>query len=131
MRRFFESKIAVASTSLLFALAFAWNATQGNPAPTGHLLFTSETVMLAHGPVLPPDPWAGGSVAAPVTMAHGPVLPPDPWAGGSVAAPVTMAHGPVLPPDPWAGGSVAAPVTMAHGPVLPPDPWAGGSVLSA
>jgi hypothetical protein len=131
MRSFFENKIVVAASSCLFTLAFAWNATHGTHPLNGHQLMRGQSVVVAHGPVLPPDPWAGGNVAAPVTTAHGPVLPPDPWAGGNVVAPITIAHGPVLPPDPWAGGNVTATITIAHGPIPPPDPWAGGNVISA
>jgi hypothetical protein len=29
--------------------------------------------MVAHGPILPPDPWDT------LMVAHGPILPPDPW----------------------------------------------------
>ena len=46
--------------------------------------------LAAHGPTMPPDPWAGYAAL------HGPTMPPDPWAG-------EHRHGPTMPPDPWAG----------------------------
>jgi hypothetical protein len=119
MRNFFENKIAFAATFSMFALAFACNF--GNPTQsfTGKFLFKVQPLTQAHGPMVPPDPWSGGSV----TVAHGPMVPPDPWSGGSVI----VAHGPMVPPDPWSGGSV----TVAHGPMVPPDPWSGGSITRA
>jgi len=94
MRKFFENKFAFAAIVSLFALAFAWNMSQGLEPRTSHLPAPSNDSNVAHGPMLPPDPWAGGT-----NVAHGPMLPPDPWAGGT-----NVAHGPMLPPDPWAGG---------------------------
>jgi hypothetical protein len=29
--------------------------------------------MVAHGPIMPPDPWDT------LMVAHGPIMPPDPW----------------------------------------------------
>ena len=99
MHRFLENQVAYAATASLFAIALAWNVTQGTQPLVGHMFMQPQPIVLAHGPMLPPDPWAGES--KPVTIAHGPMLPPDPWAGES--KPVTIAHGPMLPPDPWAG----------------------------
>jgi hypothetical protein len=99
MHRFLENKVAYAATASLFVIAITSNAMQGSQPFTGHMLMQPPPVAVAHGPMLPPDPWAGES--KPVTVAHGPMLPPDPWAGES--KPVTVAHGPMLPPDPWAG----------------------------
>jgi hypothetical protein len=82
MLSFFENKIACAAIVSSFAIAFAWNVTQGVQPTTGHLLFPPVTV--AHGPMIPPDPWEGTTVA-PVTVAHGPMIPPDPWEGTTVA----------------------------------------------
>jgi len=101
MYRFFENKVAFAAILLSFSVAFAWNLTQGTKPCAAHEFFQAAALKVAHGPILPPDPWAGGSER--VTVAHGPMLPPDPWAGGSER--VTVAHGPMLPPDPWAGGA--------------------------
>lgn len=87
MRSFFENRIAFAAIFSSFAIAFAWNVTQeGGPVSHRPLIRLHQFDALAHGPMIPPDPWAGGSVTAPVTIAHGPMIPPDPWAGGSVAA---------------------------------------------
>ena len=121
MRSFFENKIAFAATSLLFALAFAWNLSQGSQAGY-HLLLPTESVTTAHGPLVPPDPWTGSGS---VTVAHGPLVPPDPWTGSGS---VTVAHGPLVPPDPWTGSGS---VTVAHGPLVPPDPWTGSGTFRA
>ena len=100
MRGVYSNKIMC--VALLSLFAFASNLTEGNPLLAGRSLFPSPLANpVAHGPMLPPDPWAG-TVTKPVTVAHGPMLPPDPWAG-TVTKPVTVAHGPMLPPDPWAG----------------------------
>ena len=100
--RIIESKIAFAITTIVFVSGLVWNANQGaGLSLPGHGVFSP--VEVAHGPTLPPDPWA-------VAAKHGPTLPPDPWA-------VAAKHGPTLPPDPWA-------VAAKHGPTLPPDPWA-------
>ena len=117
MRNLFENKVFYAVTVFLFAVGFAWNAKPG-PRSVGaeRIWLLSDNELLAHGPVLPPDPWEGGT-----QVKHGPVLPPDPWEGGTL-----VAHGPVLPPDPWEGGT-----QVKHGPVLPPDPWEGGTTAAA
>src|SRR5579872_4222377 len=106
MRNFFENKIAFATTFGMFALAFAWNVAQGAQPASGRLVLSIQPVVVAHGPMVPPDPWAGA-------VGHGPMVPPDPWAGVT-----KVAHGPMVPPDPWAGA-------VGHGPMVPPDPWAG------
>ena len=125
MLSFLENKIACAAIVSSFAIAFAWNVTQGVQPIAGHLLFPAQAVRVAHGPMIPPDPWEGTTVA-PIIVAHGPMIPPDPWEGTTVA-PVTLAHGPMIPPDPWEGTTVA-PITVAHGPMIPPDPWEGTTV---
>jgi hypothetical protein len=94
--RFFQNKIAFAATSALFALAVAWNVSQGSNPFTGNLSVRAQVETVAHGPSLPPDPWTGGSSL----VAHGPMLPPDPWSGSGSSL---VAHGPMLPPDPWSG----------------------------
>jgi len=57
--RFLESKIAFAATSTLFALAIAWNISQGSTLITGHLQVRTQVETVAHGPMLPPDPCSG------------------------------------------------------------------------
>jgi hypothetical protein len=115
MRRFVENRFAFGAIFSLFMVAFAWNAVQG--APAAGLLIQPKVVTVAHGPLLPPDPWEGN-----LMLAHGPLLPPDPWEGN-----LMLAHGPLLPPDPWEGN-----LMLAHGPLLPPDPWEGNfTVVSA
>jgi hypothetical protein len=82
MQRFLENKFAFAAIALAFALALGWNATQGTGMLfPGHRMLMPELITVAHGPILPPDPWdppsppsGGGSL-----FAHGPILPPDPW----------------------------------------------------
>jgi hypothetical protein len=109
MRRFFENKIAAATVVSLFSLASGLNMLSGishsSLRPTNF-----GPVNVAHGPLLPPDPWETN-----VQLAHGPLLPPDPWETN-----VQLAHGPLLPPDPW---ETVAGVRVGHGPLLPPDPW--------
>jgi len=92
--RMVESRMAFAITACAFALALMWNTGRTSaPSLAGHGIF--RPVEIAHGPTLPPDPWAGTENLT----AHGPTLPPDPWAGTENLT----AHGPTLPPDPWAG----------------------------
>ena len=111
MRRFLENEFAFTAVLLMFAVALTSNYIQGAPAPAcRHMLVTQDAVSVAHGPTIPPDPWAGN-----LALAHGPTIPPDPWAGN-----LALAHGPTIPPDPWAGN-----LATAHGPTIPPDPWAG------
>jgi hypothetical protein len=111
MRRFFENKIAAATVVSLFSLASGLNMLSGishsSLRPTNF-----GPVNVAHGPLLPPDPWETN-----VQLAHGPLLPPDPW---ETVAGVRVGHGPLLPPDPW---ETVAGVRVGHGPLLPPDPW--------
>jgi hypothetical protein len=97
MRRFFENenKIVLFAILFLFTAAFARNSAQGT-VDNGHSMIAADSVLLAHGPSVPPDPWEG------VRLAHGPSVPPDPWEG------VRLAHGPSVPPDPWEGVSIAA-----------------------
>jgi len=91
--RIIASKIAFAITVCAFVVALIWNTSQNTvPAVAGHGILAP--VVIAHGPTLPPDPWAGTENL----VAHGPTLPPDPWAGTE-----NIVHGPTLPPDPWAG----------------------------
>ena len=80
MRRFFENenKIAFFAILFLFTAAFAWNSAQGTVV-SGHSMIAAGSVLLAHGPTIPPDPWEG------VRLAHGPTIPPDPWEGVSIA----------------------------------------------
>jgi len=117
MHRLFDNKYAYAANALVFALALAWNATQGTGLLLpGHGTWTSGLVTVAHGPSLPPDPWVGGGAGAGGSsrslVAHGPSLPPDPWVGGGAGAGGSsrslVAHGPSLPPDPWVGGGAGA-----------------------
>src|SRR5688572_7423191 len=108
--RIIESKLAFAITAIAFVSALVWNMNQGaGLSLPGHGVFAPAVV--AHGPTLPPDPWAGGNTGN-LLMAHGPTLPPDPWAGGNTGN-LLMAHGPTLPPDPWAGGNTGN-LLMAH-----------------
>jgi hypothetical protein len=81
MRTFFANKMVCGAVLSLFALCFACNIAEGNLLLAGHSLFQpQQSSTVAHGPMLPPDPWAG-TVTKPITIAHGPMLPPDPWAG--------------------------------------------------
>jgi hypothetical protein len=74
--RVIESKLAFAIASCAFAISLMWNAGQNfGQSLAGHGIFAP--VVIAHGPTLPPDPWAGTESL----LAHGPTLPPDPWAG--------------------------------------------------
>jgi len=115
--RVIESKIAFTITVCGFVFALMWNASQdAGVSLAGHGMLAP--AVIAHGPTLPPDPWAGSESL----VAHGPTLPPDPWAGSKSL----VAHGPTLPPDPWAGSKSL----VAHGPTLPPDPWAGSNSLT-
>jgi len=115
MRKFFENRFAAAAILSLFSLATAWNALNGAAVPAAsHILLSPDVITVAHGPLLPPDPWE--TVAA-VRVGHGPLLPPDPW---ETVAAVRVGHGPLLPPDPW---ETVAAVRVGHGPLLPPDPW--------
>ena len=111
MRRFFENKNNVAWFAIPFLFITALACIQGT-AVDGHPMIATDSVLLAHGPSIPPDPWEG------VRLAHGPSIPPDPWEG------VRLAHGPSIPPDPWEG------VRLAHGPSIPPDPWEGISIAA-
>jgi hypothetical protein len=101
--RFLQNKITFAAVALSFALSFTLYPATGAAVrfrvPFRVLEVSPE---LAHGPILPPDPWD-------TNVAHGPILPPDPWD-------TTVAHSPILPPDPWD-------TNVAHSPILPPDPW--------
>ena len=90
MHRILDNKYMSAAIMFLFALAFACNTLQGlTPSLPGSVLTGLDTVAVAHGPTMPPDPWE------PVRVAHGPTMPPDPW------EPVRVAHGPTMPPNPW------------------------------
>ena len=81
MRRFFENGLAFAAVLSLFSLASSWNAFSGAASTTSPVLRSRDAVIVAHGPLTPPDPWEGNLVA------HGPLTPPDPWEGNfSVAA---------------------------------------------
>jgi hypothetical protein len=62
MRRFFENKLAVAAILSLFLLASAWNVISGAAPTAGPVLLPQDVVTIAHGPLLPPDPWDMGSV---------------------------------------------------------------------
>jgi hypothetical protein len=90
VHRILDSKYTVATTVCLFALAVACNAFQGfAPFLPGSVLSDLNTVAVAHGPNMPPDPWEVNRIA------HGPNMPPDPWEVNRIA------HGPNMPPDPW------------------------------
>jgi hypothetical protein len=95
--RIIDSKIARTIAAYAFALALLWNVTQ-SAVSKAREAFGAD--LIAHGPTLPPDPWAGTE-----NIVHGPTLPPDPWAGTENV----VAHGPTLPPDPWAGTENVAP----------------------
>jgi len=114
--RIFESKFAFVITACALT-AMMWNYTTPNTGLSIAGNGTFVPVVIAHGPTLPPDPWAGSTE----NLTHGPTLPPDPWAGTE-----NIAHGPTLPPDPWAGSTE----NLTHGPTLPPDPWAGTENLA-
>ena len=75
--RIFESKIAFAITACGLIAGLMWTYTKPNTGLSiaGHRIFAPEVI--AHGPTLPPDPWAGSTE----NLTHGPTLPPDPWAG--------------------------------------------------
>lgn len=62
MRRFFENKLAVAAILSLFLLASAWNAVSGAAPVAGPALLPQDVVAVAHGPLLPPDPWDMGGL---------------------------------------------------------------------
>ena len=80
MPRFFDNKIAFGAIIFVFTIAFAWCVIHGTGMPLpGHFMLDHDSMNVAHGPTLPPDPWEGGLVA------HGPTLPPDPWEGGLAA----------------------------------------------
>ena len=93
MSRFVQNKFVFAAILLLFALACASNAVQGAGVLVHSHALPAEPVNVAHGPMMPPDPWDGQ-----VMIAHGPMMPPDPWDGQ-----VMIAHGTMMPPDPWDG----------------------------
>ena len=58
MHRVLDNKYTVAATVCLFALAFACNTFQGlAPSLPGSVLINLDTVAVAHGPTMPPDPW--------------------------------------------------------------------------
>ena len=80
MRRFFENKVAAATVVSLFSLASAWNVLGGVPQ-TSIRPASFGRVTVAHGPLLPPDPWETR-----IQLAHGPLLPPDPWETSFVTA---------------------------------------------
>ena len=82
MRRFFENKVAAATVVSLFSLASAWNVLGGVPQ-TSIRPASFGRVTVAHGPLLPPDPW---ETVAGVRVGHGPLLPPDPWETNFVTA---------------------------------------------
>jgi hypothetical protein len=82
MSRLLENKLMFAAIFVLFVLACA-----------SHAIPRYGNVMIADGPIIPPDPWDGN-----VTIADGPIIPPDPWDGN-----VMLADGPIIPPDPWDG----------------------------
>ena len=84
MRRFLENKVAYAATVSLFTMALAWNLVHGNRAlASGTHVIAPDPTVIAHGPIMPPDPWDGVRV-----VAHGPIMPPDPWDGVRVVAAV-------------------------------------------
>ncbi len=99
MRRFLGSKFSFGITLLIFALGLGTNAMMGGgivlPSHACSVMLPTGTIDIAHGPVLPPDPWTPTNG---LLTAHGPVLPPDPWTPTNG---LLTAHGPVLPPDPW------------------------------
>ncbi len=80
MRRILENKFAFGFTLFVFALALGCNAMLGVgivlPAHDSFLTIPMDSIDLASGPTLPPDPWLPSSGAL---MASGPTLPPDPW----------------------------------------------------
>src|SRR5258707_13739953 len=103
MPRFFDNKIAFGAIIFVFTIAFAWCVIHGTGMPLpGHLMLDPDSMNVAHGPTLPPDPWEGGLAA------HGPTLPPDPWEGGLVA------QRDMLPPQTWQGGLVSHGQTIPH-----------------
>ena len=59
MSRFVENKFMFAAVFVLFALACALNAIQGAGVPVPSHKLLAEAVNVAHGPIMPPDPWDG------------------------------------------------------------------------
>ena len=68
--------------TLTLTAAFAWNICQCKTISVA-MAGPSANSNAKTGPILPPDPWDGGSLV--VTAKTGPILPPDPWDGGSLA----------------------------------------------
>ena len=84
MRRFLGNRFAFAAAVLALASAQGWNVQQGRELRIpGHRSLVPQPTLVAHGPMIPPDPWAGGNPAT--LIAHGPMIPPDPWAGGNLS----------------------------------------------
>ena len=71
MSRFLQNEFTFAAIALVFALTLAFYPAAGDVVPSRGCEMGPK---LAHGPILPPDPWDTN-----VMVAHGPILPPDPW----------------------------------------------------
>ena len=85
MRSILENKVAFAVIVIAFLFASGAVIATGSYAPvSGHSLLPPDSLYIAHGPTMPPDPWEGtGNYTL---VAHGPTMPPDPWEGtGNVA----------------------------------------------
>jgi hypothetical protein len=81
MSRIVENKFMFAAILAIFAIASASNAIQGVGGPVhSQISLAPDTVDVAIGPTMPPDPWEG------VQLAIGPTMPPDPWEGISLIA---------------------------------------------
>ena len=57
MRKFFENKAAFLAVLSTFTFAITWNIVHGTaPMEAGHLSLAPAAVLVAHGPIFPPDP---------------------------------------------------------------------------
>ncbi len=81
------------------------------------------SAVVAHGPTMPPDPWAGGCGPDKCEDQAGNCIP----CSSGVHA-TLVAQGPMMSPAPWANRTDGdrCRTLVAHGPTMPPDPWAGG-----
>ena len=74
MRRVLTYEHPCSVLLFLFTLVLALNTVQSTGARVpGPALLAPDAVTLAHGPIMPPDPWDT------LMVAHGPIMPPDPW----------------------------------------------------
>ena len=59
MSQLLGNKLMFAAVLVLFALACVSNAIQGAGVPVHTHMLLAEPVNVAHGPMMPPDPWDG------------------------------------------------------------------------